>query len=82
MSRLTGRPRQPVVGDRMVIDYKDVLDQAVVNARATILREIRQQVERIQVTSPRPHSYSSDNRSARDFQRDVLAALDRLEGDR
>lgn len=71
--------RRPPRQDGLFVDYKDVLDQAVINERHRILREIRARVGRIQTTRERSGSYSRDPRSAEDFKKDVLRELEYTE---
>ncbi len=63
-------------GGGMVIDYKDVLDQAVLNERRRILFNLRRRVENIDTTKPvSGSSYREDHRNAVDFRKDVLRAI-------
>lgn len=61
----------------MSVNYKDVLDQAVDNEHWRTLREIRDQLARIQFSEPR-NSWDSQPRS--DYKRlrqEVLDVVDR-----
>ena len=72
--RFTQQPRET-----LTVDYRDVLEQAVANARYQALRDVRSAVEAIPTTQPtrRIDDWRRDPRSADDVKRDVLAELDR-----
>lgn len=73
-------PRREASAEVLNVDYKDVMDQAVINERLRVIRKAREAVEETATRRDRDsYSYSRDNRSAEEFQRDVLAILDRLE---
>lgn len=63
----------------LVVDYSDVLAQAVANERFKTLREVRSRVDSIATsTASRTDYWKSDDRSAYDVKTDVLEAIDRL----
>ena len=80
MPRIAGQTRR--VADGMHVDYADVLRQAVDNERWRVLREIRKAVETIPETK-RDTSYrhidSHEKRTAVEYARDVVEALERIE---
>lgn len=53
--------------------------EAVENERWRVLREIRRAIDRIKTTQQGSRTYSTEDRSAADFQKDVLSALDVIE---
>lgn len=62
------------------VDYKDVMEQAIRNERAAVLRKIRNAVEGVKTSKDRDsYSYHSDPRSPDEVKRDVLAILTRME---
>lgn len=80
MTRIAGQNRRAT--DGMHVDYADVLRQAVDNERWRVLREIRKAVEALPETK-RDTSYrhinSHEKRTAVEYARDVVQALDRIE---
>lgn len=63
----------------LVVDYADVLAQAVANERWRVLREVRERVDSIATSTPsKTHAWSSDDRTARAVKEDALKAIDRL----
>ena len=72
--------RRDEAAEILNVDYKDVMDQAVINERLRVLREIRKRVEKTPTRRERDsYSYSTTPRGAEEFQRDILAILERLE---
>lgn len=77
---------RPIAGQRLtqpreqlVVDYADVLAQAVANERDRTLREIRRAVRSIPVRTQQRDRYTSDDRTGPEVKADILATLDRLE---
>ena len=68
---------RPMTQPGLHVDYKDVLEQAVANERWRVLRDVRDQVEKIDVSERR--SYSEYPRNAEQFKGDALAALRGIE---
>jgi hypothetical protein len=74
------RPQRDEGG--LVVDYADVLRQAVENERFRVLREVRERVGKIATTKENARSYSRDDRTANDFKREVLREIDYIEESR
>lgn len=71
-------PRQP--RETMTVDYKDVLEQVVVNERWRVVRELRTLIEGVSETKKSPNdSWRYEQRRADEFKRDVLSGLARME---
>ena len=78
MSRRIAGSRRPV-DEGMVIDYADVLRQAVDNERWRVLREVRAAVAAVRTRDEKQgYSYRSEARNPDDVKRDALAAIDRM----
>lgn len=79
VSRLAGQNRRVESG--MTVDYADVLRQAVDNERWRVLREVRKQVDSLDVTKEGRDSfgYTQVDRTAKEFRRGLDRALDRIE---
>lgn len=75
MSYIPGhRPQRETV----TIDYADVLRQAVDNERWRVLREIRNDMERVNFFDPDSRSYDpKPRRDVNALKRDVFGVLDR-----
>ena len=58
------------------VDYADVLRQAVLNERYRLLRSVRESVERLDITRA-GYSYREDDRTAKEYRKDVLAVIDK-----
>jgi hypothetical protein len=73
--------RRPSREDGLLVDYKDVLEQAVANERHRVLREVRERVEKLKTTRPGSGSRSWDTeaRKAEEFKKDVLREIDNTE---
>lgn len=78
---MTARPTRPTPPERdaLVVDYADVLEQAVANQRWQTLREVLALVEHTPTTEPSStYTYRSEGRRANDVKSDILAGLNRM----
>ena len=57
------------------VDYVDVLKQAVDNERWRVMREVLEIVESIRVYNPGKSAYSSEERTATHYRKDLLDKL-------
>lgn len=61
----------------LTVDYKDVLDQAVLNERRRILHNLRTRIGNLATSQPsaRGRSWDTEPRKAADFKADVLKEI-------
>lgn len=76
---LAGHRRLQPASEQLVVDYADVLRQAVENERWRVLREVRQRIARIQTSKYRSGSYRSDDRNPTEVKQEALDAVDAVE---
>lgn len=78
--RIAGSNRPP--REVLTVDYADVLRQAVENERHNVLREVLRCANAVRDHESDPRSYTSKDRGGATVKREIIAAIERLSGDR
>lgn len=69
------RRRLPAADPALHVDYADVLEQAKINEREKVLRELYSEVSRISTERGRSYDYRSDPKRPDEVKTEILALI-------